>query len=501
MFSKDSDLNSSPSQNNGMENTVADFLRMAKAAEASADLSLALHLYIAAFEKASVDAKNPDAAAIEGLRNAWDLACRLKERSLAEYIFERLEPYLTHDEVAHNAEQLQRMALDKLEEFGFSHDDVQEMADMISEDFVGFGAGGLMQMSPEILMTHSMVPSKGALAHNLALPAGQTSSADSKKIAVADDASKQSEEQTRYRYADLVGYDTAIDKMHIRGIGLSDDSSFNDFLSMLARRHGIDSPPSTETMVFRAYAREDANQFMAATVGELNVPTVRMYMEESPQGLPVLCLMASADFKSHLHLSRHGFDGPGALVLEDIDLWGSPLAGQLDEFDVNSFAQLSRGAREAVNLIRSAVENHKVTVMATCSTEHPLEDFFYDLLDPISIIDIDVPNDEERKAVWKQAATMYPSLRFIDRDDLVRFSAHMSRYDIYMAARESVDQAYTESVERRTYVPVTRGNVFDKVAAYQPLDSNEYHRLEDAAVESLRADIENIDDLLKGSAE
>lgn len=498
MFGKDPDMNGSPNKNNGMENTVADYLRMARTAESSGDSALALHLYVAAFEKAVKMAKNPDNAAVDGLRRAWDIACRLKERSLAEYIFEKLEPYLSHDEMAQSAEQLQRMALDKLEEFGLSRDDVQEMADMISEDFMA--AGGLVQLPPEALLSRSTLPLKGTeIMKNLALPAaGQTAKPHEADASAADEGA---DEEPRFRYSDLVGFETAIDKMHVRGIGLADDSRFNDFLSMLARRHGIDSPPSTETMVFRAYAREDADQFMAATVGELNVPTIRMYMEESPQGIPVLCMMASPDFKSHLHFSHHGFEGPGVLVLEDIDMWGSPLEGQLEEFDVNSFAQLSRGAREAVNLIRSAVESPDVTVLATCSTDRSLEGFFYDLLDPMSIIDIDVPNDEERKAVWKQAATMYPSLRFLDRDELVRMSAHMSRYDIYMAARESVNQAYRESVERRTYVPVTRDNVFDKVAAYQPLDSDEYHQLEDAAVASLRADIEHIDDFLKGSAE
>ena len=49
----------------------------------------------------------------------------------------------------------------------------------------------------------------------------------------------------------------------------------------------------------------------------------------------------------------------------------------------------------------------------------------------------------------------------------------------------------------RRYVPVTRENLFEKLAAYQPLDSEEYLALEEAVVKDFRADLEHIDDLLK----
>lgn len=527
MFGKDSGMNGSPSHNNDTNNTSADYLRLAAAAKASGDAASATHLYVLAFHKATEQGKKPDAEAIEGLRAAWELACEMKERSLAEYIFEMLEPYSGSEEVARNAERLQRLALEKLEEFGFSREDVQEMADMLSEDFLGMG--GIMQFTNDALVTHPIAAvrakkpkglgtshAKQAVGSGAAsdahgdMPASahreEEASADLAKQGAqapakgAGDAAAQEAEEP-FRYDDLIGYDAAIEQMHGYGIGMADDKRFNDFLTMLSRRHGIDAPPSIETMVFRAYAREDANQFMAATVGELAQPTVRMYMEETPQGVPVLCVMASSDFKPRLHAARGGFDGPAVLMLEDIDLWGSPLAGSLDEMDASAFSQLSRGAREAVSLIRAAVENSEVTVLATCSTDRPLEDFFFDLLDPMVVIDIEVPTREERAAVWEHAATLYPSLRFLDREELVVLSAHMSRYDIYMAAREAVEQAYRMSIERRAYVPVTRDNIFDKIAAYQPLDSDEYHKLEDAAVESLRDDLDHINDPLEGSAQ
>ena len=71
-----------------------------------------MHLYLAAYEKATADPGVSDAIAFASLREAWDLACSLKERSMAEYVFEKLEPYLNGDEIARCAHQLQALALD-----------------------------------------------------------------------------------------------------------------------------------------------------------------------------------------------------------------------------------------------------------------------------------------------------------------------------------------------------------------------------------------------------
>ena len=74
----------------------------------------------------------------------------------------------------------------------------------------------------------------------------------------------------------------------------------------------------------------------------------------------------------------------------------------------------------------------------------------------------------------------------------------MARYDIYMAAQEALEEAYKTSLVRNSYVPVTRENMFDKLAAYQPLDSAEYRQLEEAVVGDFRAELSHVDDILKG---
>ena len=141
----ENDANSSPSQNDEHSNSSTEYLRLASQACASGDAVLGMHLYLAAFERAQHgEGSAVDEAALEGLKQAWQLACKLKERSIAEYAFERLEPYLSSDEAAACAEQLQSLALDKLEEYGLSREDLEDMTDMISQDFLGFDAARLM---------------------------------------------------------------------------------------------------------------------------------------------------------------------------------------------------------------------------------------------------------------------------------------------------------------------------------------------------------------------
>lgn len=497
MVENNTDIGGSLSQNNDAGNTASEYLNRAAQACATGDAVLGMHLYLAAFERATHGSRTPDLAAVDGLRQAWRLACRLKERSLAEYIFERLEPYLRPDEVAQCAEQLQRLALDKLEEFGLSREDLEDMTEMITQDFFGFPhASFFMQVEhrepePPAFSMARRGGQKGQQAPTRRQPAERT---------LTESTLRQGEggvvETTeRLTYADIVGYRGAIETMHRFGIGMQDDAEFQELVEMLNVRHGLDRTPIIDTYVFRAPVREDANQFMTATLGEIGLPAVRMRMEENMQGLPVLCVMAQADNRPHLGAGRTSFEDAAVLVLEDIDLWGSPFPDDSDD-DFFPFGQLSRGAREAMDLIRSAVENPDVYVLASAGGDGQIDGFFYDLLDPVTTVEIDNPTPAERADLWIRIASEHPSLRAIDTSALVHYSAGMSRYDICMAAREAVEDAYKESLLARRYIPVTEPAMLEKLAAYQPLDSQEYRQLEDAVAREFRAEIERLEGTL-----
>ena len=143
----DNDMNDMPSRSDEPSSSVSGYLNSAEQAAEQGNLMLALHLYLAAFERGrAAEGAVPSEAAIAGLKRAWRLACTLKERSIAEYVFERMEPYLSSDEVAACADQLQELALAKLEEFGLSRDELEDMTDMISQDMMGEGGPRVLRV-------------------------------------------------------------------------------------------------------------------------------------------------------------------------------------------------------------------------------------------------------------------------------------------------------------------------------------------------------------------
>lgn len=559
---EDKDANSSPSQNNEFDSSCAAYLRRAVKACAAGDEELGLHLYLAAYEKGTRENGGADADAAFALRKAWVLAVKLKERSLAEYIFEKLEPLMDPNELAVCAGQLQSMALEKLEEFGLSREELQEMTDMISQDFLGLGgparlmkvehltlpsasaakrparpAASSAEPKPEAdaapapeaasdaAPVHDDAPAASAEASSDAAeepvesasasePSANPAEADGSaalvtldaqpddaagKMAAEADESAVISSLENITYKDLAGFDRTIKTMRDFGIGMQDDPEFQGLVTLLNYRHGLERMPAADSFLFRSPAREDAHRFMTATLGEIGLPAIRMHMEENLQGAPVLCVMAQADNHPRLNSARNAFEGPGVLMLEDLDLWEAPVVDADDDLGGFVYATLSRGAREAINLIRSAVENPDVFVIASASDGRVIDGFFYDLLEPLTVVDIDYPDEDERRAIWLDILHDHPSMRGINLDDLVEFSAGMPRYDLYMAAREAIEDAYKTSLMHRNYVPVTTDNLFEKLAAYQPLDSQEYHALENAVVREFSRGLDgSIDDLLKG---
>ncbi len=534
----ENNANNTPSQNGDLGSSVDEYLQRAAQAASQGNQTLALHLYLAAFERGqAASGEAPSEAAIGGLKRAWRLACSLKERSIAEYVFERMEPYLSSDEVAACAEQLQELALSKLEEFGLSRDELEDMTDMISQDIMG---GDAHVLRVEHLTAPGSSASKGEQggenAENnaatadatdaTAAPADKTAgkplasvaagnaageeksakktaaSAGTGSLAMPVAAQKQMLSTMEHlTYKELVGFDDAVHDMCMFGIGMQKDAEFQELVQQLNVRHGLDRMPACDALLLRAPAREDANRFMMATVGELDLPVLRMRMEENMQGMPVLCVMAQADNQPKLNNAHNAFEGPGVLVIEDIDLWSAPVFDAPEDIGGFIMSTLSRGAREAVNLIRSSAENPDVFVLCTAAAGNDIDPFFFDLLGPLSAVEIENPTEHERADIWMEIAREHPSMRGLNREELVKYSQGMPRYDIYMAAREAIEEAYKYSLLQRRYIPVTTDNLYDKLAAYQPLDSQEYKALEQAVVDDFRRELDHLDDLLKGDGE
>ena len=586
MMNEESSFGASFQDQNARSNSSQAYLQRAASAVEEGDIVLGIHLYMAAYERALRENRIPNEAVLEGMSKAWDLAIRAKQRSLAEYIFEKLESFWTPEEMAAHAEELQQLAFDKLEEYGFDRDLVEDVADMVSQDLLdatddvlcrfeddidhrtrlsskksvlpssGFGAGSAQdeanapsagdvsssrdqrleserdrcdQSEHKHSASHtnetnekaSVAASKGkgnASSSNNNTSSGSSDGIEVTSTVVPPDSplaaafaqlsslalggsSEEPQEVTQqhFDYRSLVGFDKAIEAMHKLGVGRNNDPEFMRFLEMLNFRHGLPGMPGLGTLVFRSPAREDANCFMVATVGELGLPAIRMRLDRNAMGQVVLCVMASPNFKARLSgVSRSAFDSPTVVVLEDLDLWDLPFFdGSTD--DVQSFLsiQLSRGAREALALVQAALTSPEATVLISASEPDDIDPFFWDLIGQHRVVDIDLPNDEERREIWRSEQAQHPSMRGLNVGQLVNFSRTLSRFEIYAISNEAVEEAYRESVARNTFCAVETGDILMRLSNFQPLDSEEYHQMEDMAVESFRNELSNIDDLLK----
>lgn len=305
----------------------------------------------------------------------------------------------------------------------------------------------------------------------------------------------------RLTYADMAGFEHAIEQMHALGIGFANNPELKNFISFLNEKHGLSGMPVSDAIVFRSAAREDASRFMEATLGELELPGVRINVDENIHGDLVLCVMAQTSLGLRFNAAKGQIDGSGVLLLEDIDLWGHLLPFDDDDcFECassRSGAQgPSKGALEAVRLIRSAVENPDVYVLASCSADADIQGAFLDILELLTVVDIDYPTASERTSLWNDLMNKHPSMKGAQIETLVACSKGLPRFDICMAAREAIEASYKESLSTRKYEPLTTAAICEKLAAYQPLDSDEYKSLEEQVVSDFRRELEGLDAFL-----
>lgn len=559
---------------NAHSNSSQAYLQRAASAVEDGDIILGIHLYMAAYERALRENRIPNEAVLEGMSKAWDLALRAKQRSLAEYIFEKLEPFWSPEEMAAHAEELQKLAFDKLEEFGLDRSLVEDVADMVSQDLMDSSEDVLYRFDGDVAQNSGLPlkgvkqsdqnASKGSTEHSEVQDASEDvqhhfephnegsahdsnpASSDLKEALVShgqgskntesDNSSSretpsaeihstvvppdsplaaafaqlsslafggQSEEtqevaQQKFDYRNLVGFDKAIKYMAKLGVGRGNDPEFAQFLEMLNFRHGLPGMPGLGTLVFRSPAREDANCFMVATVGELGLPAIRMRLDRNAMGQVVLCVMASPNFKARLSgVSRGGFESPTVVVLEDLDLWDLPFLDGSDDIQSLLSIQLSRGAREALALVQAALTSPEATVLISASDPSEIDPFFWDLIGQHRVVDIDFPDEAERREIWRSEQSQHPSMRGLNVGQLVDFSRTLSRFEIYAISNEAVEEAYRKSVERNTFCAVETGDILMRLSNFMPLESEEYQQVEDLAVESFRRELSNLDDLLK----
>ncbi|MEE1421593.1 MAG: hypothetical protein UF218_07895, partial [Eggerthellaceae bacterium] len=304
----------------------------------------------------------------------------------------------------------------------------------------------------------------------------------------------QTPQAPRVNFSNIVGYDHAIETMGRLGIGKNNDPQFQDFVAFLNQRHGVTKPPALGTVLFSGDAREDISFFMVSTVSEMQTPALRMRMDRNALGQSVLVVMASSDFKTRINnVVKNGFEAPAVLILEDLDLWEMPdFEPNFDDMSGFMQAQVSRGAREAMMLVAMALESPDVTVFISARDPQAIDPFFSDLISTYEHVVIDLPDEEERKALWRAAQEEHPSMRGLDVEKLVRYSRYLSRYDINYVVGESVDEAYRKSLEANRFIAVHTEDILLRLSNYQAPESEEYQEMESYVIDHFSQELNRL---------
>lgn len=295
-----------------------------------------------------------------------------------------------------------------------------------------------------------------------------------------------------YTFDTLVGFDAEIGRLRESGVLEGADPAYLEFVEQMRRQHGLYDEPVGPSLLFRSDVREDADRLMLAVANEMRQPTVRLRIVDTAEDSQALCVMATPG------VGADGFEDRGTLVIEGIDAFSVP---EGFGFGTPGFDMLMPGRRadaagslagmlKMVSLVRSAAANPRVAVLASACDLPDADSPVMQLLGPMQLFEVPAPDAHEREAIWEHLMDRHVSMSALDRYELVRLSGGMPRCDIFAAAHEAVVQAYRASLDRRVYVPVTRGNLLDKIAAYQPLDSAEYHEIEDSIVEDFLAELD-----------
>lgn len=481
------ELNDSLPQPSYESDSARLFLKQAQEAQTKGNPQMAAHLYMAAFD-AGVEEGEPSQEALRSIREAWSLACSAKDRSLAEHVFQKMEPYLSPVEAGECGKQLQDLAFAHLEKLGLDREQLEDFARALEDGF------------DEMPYSANLFGGPGYMGAAFTLPSSDKGDAAAAECAGASDDTAAEEIVDLSEHlgiSTLVGYDEAVQAVRSFGIGRQGTAEYEQLVKLLNERHGFTRAPAMDSLVIRAEAREDASRFAQAVADEVGVPQVRMRLEENLQGYSVLSVAIHGAAKTHYSKLGSVLEKGGVLLLEDLDLWEPPSAESFDDLGGIIRASAGRGAREAMALVRRAVEHPSVLVVATSSIEGSMDAFFADLLTPFTVLDISLPTEAERADIWGEIARDHPSIRAIDRGLLVRLSNGMPRYDIYMAAREAMEEAYRAGMAEGCYVPISEANLLDKLAAYQPLGSEEYRELEDSVVAQFREALTHLEDLLE----
>lgn len=298
-----------------------------------------------------------------------------------------------------------------------------------------------------------------------------------------------------FTYYEVAGYRDAISKLRKLGIGFSDNENAQEIMKSLNKFHGVSTRPARKPLILAGKDIDDVSVLLEATLEELNMPTVKCKFETGIQGFGGISTIAnkqairvSRGESPYLHITKNG----GCLALENIESWDFSPFGYQEDFIIQNLVfrmQAPKQNRATFDILREAVKNPAVVIVATTDDTNVCSDDYAGLFGDADIISIEPPDDCERHDIWGSLIQEHPSLYDMDVFELVALSNGMGRTDIIESAKEAIQEAYYDGIKNANCKAITKENIFEKLIVRQDAESEEFKLLQESLLKSFSSSI------------
>ncbi len=483
---------------------------------------LAIHLYIAAYELDKANTNNsPGIKTVNGLEDAWAIACDISDRSSAETLFAELANYSSPEQVSMRAKQLQDMTINQLQEMGIPSDRIERTHKIYSPEATLAGVDPTFinklfnMINPQDMSKLSEEMSRGietstnrldaSEVGNELLPELLPNSLENSDIKRGQgDGLKKSDPYQRSNdenefipsnYSSLVGYDEALKSMRVFGFQIDSDDAYRQFVRENTIFHGMEGQTPYDPFLFYGSSRDDVFEFAQATAGEIGNPVVVLHVRTDDEG--VWTIKLSGPFRKSLFGMSDPTDipTPCTFIIENIDILQDfiKIASSQDQYlDMDMPNPNARVYGEIMGYIHTILQKKDVFPILTAKDNIDLTNYFAELFDRLQRIKIDYPTFDERKAVWNKFSLAHTSFSDINIDELSELSEGVSRHDMVIAGKNAVRDVFQESLVNNVYRFVSLNDVLFELIPFAAKE-NVSSAIEDAAVEAFADELDEFD--------
>jgi hypothetical protein len=316
-----------------------------------------------------------------------------------------------------------------------------------------------------------------------------------KNASKADKGTGVWQKDVQFDYGDLAGYEESLKRMRRFGFTAAGDDQFAEFVKQASAFHGVDGLALMDTMGFYGPSREDTALFALATAGEIGFPVLNMMVDLDEHG------NGSIKISGPIKRSIFGppdfteLPSPCTMIIQNIDLLQTMFDNEQQAAHSGFHAMGPHGRSmqgEVIAHLHALLHRSEIFVIVTAANEGTLRSQLLSLLGPIQWIEINSPNRSERREVLAWFAEDHPSFAHLDYDKLADLSDGVSRFDLVNAGRESVEEAYRETLRSNRQSVVSMSDMLVQFSSLIDHGSEQYQRIEDAAANQFTDFLDNL---------